>query len=224
MIVSSSTVDSMLTRGDAAFDPGLLDRLPYPVLLIGDDFEVIFENQEARRAYGEARTCYELLHDGHEPCTTDPDLCPKLVAQKTGKLTTAHHVHRINGVKQAILECAIPLKTGEVLAIDLPIDVEPSAVIRHSAWWAIGLAVFGLAFLLPGFFVGTVGGFNALVAVTLGALGLAVGLDARQATSRGLGPARGRLLCLVGIALSAVTLVSGLALGGAVLAFLLQSG
>ncbi len=215
---------SVLSRSELASAEPLLNRLRYPVVVIGDEFEVLFQNKQATQTYGLGRTCHEVFHNRTEPCTTDEALCPMRVAQASGRLTTARHVHRVHGAAMPVLECAIPLDSGDVVAIHLPVDQDSSVLIRRSASWGLMLAVVGLGILIPGAFVGTIGAINAFLAVVLGAVALGVCLGASQATHRGLGPSAGRSLRGLGIAVSAITLLGGLALGATLLVFALRNG
>ncbi len=188
----------------------LFDGLPYPVLLIGDDYEVLFSNLEAKQSYGEGHHCFEMAHGRDAPCSTDESLCPKLVAQRTGRLTTAQHVHQTNEGHRPYLICAIPLASGTVVTLELPTDHDPSLEIRRTCWRALTVAALALAVLVPGVIFGPVGTLNGVFTVALGVMALVASLEAIRTTHRGLGPSHGRALRWTALGLSAIAVATGL--------------
>lgn len=211
MLESPATLpQAPLNSGDILSARSLFDGLPYPVLLIGDDFEILFSNTEAKRCYGEADHCFELAHGHHEPCTTDESLCPKLVAERTGRLTTARHVHDTCDGRLPFMICAVPLESGHVVTLELPTHHDPSEDIRRSSWRALTVATLAIALLIPGVILGPVGALNGVFTLVLGLMALISAVEAVKATRRGLGPAHGRVLRSAAVGLSALAVGSGL--------------
>lgn len=174
---------------EADFDAaqGMLEGLPYPVMLIGDDFEIRFANWEARRHYGDRAHCHELCHGLDTPCSTDDSLCPKLVAERTGRVTTSSHVHKTDRGPVEVLVCAVPLETGEVVALHFPAVRDASTSPRRLYWWGIALSAVALVVLIPGIFLGVFSGLFAAATVVIGSVALALALDGHKAARRGVG-------------------------------------
>ena len=200
----------LLATADILSARSLFDGLPYPVLLIGDDFEVLFSNTEAKRCYGEADRCFELAHGHDKPCTTDESLCPKLVAERTGRLTTARHVHDTCDGRVPFLICAVPLESGHVVTLELPTNHDPSEDIRRASWRALTVSTLALALLIPGVIFGPVGTLNGVFTLVLGCMALISAVEGVRATRRGLGPSHGRVLRSAAVGLSALAVGSGL--------------
>lgn len=213
----------VLTGNDFLSARGLLDGLPYPVLLIGDDFEVRFANHEARRTFGEGTRCHELAHCLDQPCSGDESLCPKLVAQNTGRFTTAQHVHTTTDGKQSVFVCAVPLDNGEVITLHVPTGHDPSRFVRTAAWGGVVFATIALFVLFLGLFVGLFSAFNAVLTIGLGLIALGLSYEALSATRRGLAPQRGQLLRTAAVSMSLLSIGAGASVLLGVLFILLRS-
>ncbi|NPB07041.1 MAG: EAL domain-containing protein [Aquificae bacterium] len=61
-----------------------LDLLPFPVVIVGQDFRLVFANEEARKL-GKGERCYELLFGFSRPCHEVPGYRCPLLEIKSGK-------------------------------------------------------------------------------------------------------------------------------------------
>ncbi len=78
-------------------DYSALDLIPEPVLLVGENLQVLFANRKAREVYGsEAETCYGLSHGFSKPCYEyEGHPCPVKNIKELGvKKSGVVHVHK----------------------------------------------------------------------------------------------------------------------------------
>ncbi len=112
-----------LAKGDLQGALPLLDRLPYPALHIGPDYELRWLNGAARKVYGEsADTCFALAHDRAKPCDQHGEACPKIAAEKIDAAVTVEHVHKTRDGYAVFHVTAVPVEGGGVLEFHSPIS------------------------------------------------------------------------------------------------------
>ncbi len=76
-----------------------LESMDEQVLVIDDNYEIVYANTAAAGAYGmtseamEGRVCYEVTHDMETPCHGEGIQCPHQHVFGTGKRTTVDHKH-----------------------------------------------------------------------------------------------------------------------------------
>jgi len=76
----------------------LLDALPEPRILVDREYRIMAANHAYRREVGNpnaiiGRTCYEVSHHFDKPCDQCGESCPRLVAEKSGEVSRALHLH-----------------------------------------------------------------------------------------------------------------------------------
>jgi len=74
-----------------------LDAIPFPVLLIDKNYQVVFMNKRAKELYtNDGQTCYQLTHSFSEPCHLHKDHpCPlKEIVEKGLKEYSVLHRHK----------------------------------------------------------------------------------------------------------------------------------
>lgn len=81
-------------------DYSALDLIPLPVLVIDENYRVVFLNKKAKEIYGEVEgECYEVTHSFTQPCyleQTHP--CPvKVIKERGVESYQTVHIHRISG-------------------------------------------------------------------------------------------------------------------------------
>ena len=96
----------------------------YPLIVIDPvNYTILRANNNFLNAYGldqEAvigRRCYELTHNRSTPCSSPNDICPLRETLKTGKHSTAEHIHYDGtGSKQYVEVSTMPIisKGGEI--------------------------------------------------------------------------------------------------------------
>ena len=106
------------------FIEAVLDNLMYPLIVIDPvNYTILRANNNFLNAYGldqEAvigRRCYELTHNRSTPCSSPNDICPLRETLKTGKHSTAEHIHYDGtGSKQYVEVSTMPIisKGGEI--------------------------------------------------------------------------------------------------------------
>ncbi|BCB28003.1 transcriptional regulator [Sulfurimicrobium lacus] len=80
----------------------LLDALPEPRILVGQDYRIVSSNAAYRHAFGNprailGRTCYEISHHYDKPCDQCGESCPLQTAMTTrqpGRVLHLHHTPR----------------------------------------------------------------------------------------------------------------------------------
>ncbi|RMH03400.1 MAG: response regulator [Planctomycetota bacterium] len=102
---------------DAADLAAVLDELPEQIVVVRSDYRVAFANRAAREFTGrdpvaDGLTCFQLLHDGSEPC--DPPDCPVRRVFESGRSLGFVHSHRgRDGVEQMMEGLAVPVLGDE---------------------------------------------------------------------------------------------------------------
>jgi len=106
-------------------DYSRLDLVPVPILVIGEDFGLIFVNRKARELYGdEASTCYKLSHGLEEPCRTeDGHPCPmSFLNSEEAPPKGVIHVHRTKDGNRYFYVLTQPV-SDEKAYVELHIDI-----------------------------------------------------------------------------------------------------
>jgi diguanylate cyclase (GGDEF)-like protein len=102
----------------------LLESLPFPVMLIDEEYRVVYRNAEAMRTYGSATgTCYELTHGYSQPCDKSGETCP--MAEATSRMTAATVCHAHVGANRTVTlhkVVAIPVQGGGILECHIELD------------------------------------------------------------------------------------------------------
>ena len=81
-------------------DYSAFDFIPLPVLVIDEDYQVIFLNRKAKETYGDREgKCYEITHSFSQPCYTIENCpCPvKYIKEKGLESYHAIHLHKVGG-------------------------------------------------------------------------------------------------------------------------------
>lgn len=101
----------------------LLDTLPFPVLEIGADFQILKMNPAAQNEYGNSKgTCYRLTHGYEAPCDRYGEPCPKYEAEQSGQSVAVLHVHQKSDEIERYKVVAVPLDGGGVIEFHVPLD------------------------------------------------------------------------------------------------------
>jgi diguanylate cyclase (GGDEF)-like protein/PAS domain S-box-containing protein len=80
-----------------AFERRVLDTIPFPVLLIDKNYQVVFMNKRAKELYPQGcQTCYQISHSFSEPCHLHKDHpCPlKEIREGCLKECSVLHKHK----------------------------------------------------------------------------------------------------------------------------------
>jgi two-component system, NtrC family, response regulator HydG len=83
---------------DPALAKAVLDCLPDPAILLGDDYRILAANEAYRHAFGTGeeivgRTCHETSHHSSLPCHLTGESCPLLHCRESGEPGRAMHIH-----------------------------------------------------------------------------------------------------------------------------------
>lgn len=101
----------------------LLNALPFPVLEIGEDFEIQKMNSAAQEEYGAGKgACYRLTHGYEAPCDKHGEPCPKYEAEQSGQSVAVLHVHQTSNEIERYKVAAVPLDGGGVIEFHVPLD------------------------------------------------------------------------------------------------------
>ncbi len=105
-------------RQSKEFNETVINSMNYSLSIIdARDYRILDANQAFLNTYGlEKRqvigeTCYEITHNQTGPCMPPDDTCPIMETLRTGKTSTAEHIHRIkDGRKQFVEVVSSPIK------------------------------------------------------------------------------------------------------------------
>ena len=101
----------------------MLDTLPFPVLEIGANYEILKINAAGEQEYGAKHgTCYRLTHGHDAPCDQHGEPCPKFEAERSGQPLSVLHVHEKAGETERYNVTAVPLDGGGVVELHVPLD------------------------------------------------------------------------------------------------------
>ncbi len=101
----------------------ILQGITDPILILSRDFKIIWVNEAFQNQTGFkiediiSNHCYKITHRQDVPCQPPHDLCPVLVAEKTGNSTITTHIHfDSKGNKIFVQASAYPMrdKEGEI--------------------------------------------------------------------------------------------------------------
>ncbi len=90
-----------------------------------NDFRIVGVNPVFLKIYGLkeedviGKPCYQITHQRSQPCQPPDDICPLVETLKTGKLSTAEHIHYSNGKKTYVEISASPItdETGKIIQV-----------------------------------------------------------------------------------------------------------
>jgi diguanylate cyclase (GGDEF)-like protein len=101
----------------------LLAALPYPVLLISEDYRVTWSNPAAKAVYGEGEgACHLLSHSHAYPCALFGEACPKARAEAEGAAVSVSHAHNTATGLELFNVTVLPVSGGGVLEFHIPLD------------------------------------------------------------------------------------------------------
>ena len=106
-------------------DLELLNKLPLEILLIDQDYNVVWMNETAKRSYSTyCEKCYKLTHNLDQPCFTYiGHLCPvKEMKDRRLDRYTVVHIHVVEGKESLVLVMAQRFSEELFLEIHLPLD------------------------------------------------------------------------------------------------------
>lgn len=116
---------------DAEFEFRTFEAIPVPVLLIDDDFNVVYMNRVAREVYGEeaqGKKCFDAGHRFSHPCYLVENLtCPvKTIKESDLSSTSVIHVHKTIAGKKYFYVIAGNYRDKK-LFVEVHIDIEDMA-------------------------------------------------------------------------------------------------
>jgi hypothetical protein len=101
----------------------VLDAMPFPVLLIGEDYRVEWGNRSANELYeGRGEHCYQLSHGHERPCDQHGEACPMSSALVQLRPSTVFHAHGTLNHSELFKVIAIPAAGRKILEPHLPLD------------------------------------------------------------------------------------------------------
>lgn len=99
----------------------LLEKLPFPALWIGQDYELRWANAATPLRQPQGK-CHECLHGYDKPCDSQGHgPCRSLRAAALGQACEFVHAHRVDGGLELFKVVALPMDEG-VLEFHIPID------------------------------------------------------------------------------------------------------
>lgn len=114
---------AILDEAAIAASQPLLEALPYPVLVISEDYQVTWTNPAAKAAYGEGGgTCHLLTHSYASPCALFGEPCPKARVEAGGTGVSVSHAHNTQTGLELFNVTALPVSGGGVLEFHVPLD------------------------------------------------------------------------------------------------------
>lgn len=112
-----------LASADLETSKALLEALPYPVMHIAPDYDVLWMNTAAVADYRSRRgSCFSISHGRSQPCHYAGELCPKLRAEERQEATSVNHVHVVSGGVEIYKVVALPVREGGVLELHIPLE------------------------------------------------------------------------------------------------------
>ncbi len=122
-MVSDKVPPALLQGQDLEQAQAFLEYLPYPVMLIGEDYKIRWLNHAGRETYGDQLgLCHQISHGYPEPCDRHGEPCPKLQAERTGTPASFGHVHKTQDSHGYFKVTALPLAGGGVLEVHVPLE------------------------------------------------------------------------------------------------------
>jgi transcriptional regulator with PAS, ATPase and Fis domain len=111
----------------------VLDSLPVPTILIGQDLAIEAANQQFRSLYAGdreicGRPCHEVSHGSARPCDLHGEECPLLGARRSGRTRRALHVHRAPGGLRHVEVTVRPVMDSAGNAISFLESLRPSTI------------------------------------------------------------------------------------------------
>jgi hypothetical protein len=109
-----------------AFKRLTLDTIPFPVLLIDKDYQVVFMNKRAEELYPQCyKTCYQLTHSFSEPCHLHKDRpCPlKEIVERGLKECSVLHKHKTEkGEEYCLVKTVFMPEHDLFLELHIPLE------------------------------------------------------------------------------------------------------
>ena len=106
-------------------DLELLNKLPLEILLIDQDYNVVWMNETAKHSYPKyCEKCYKLTHNSDLPCFTNIEHpCPiKEMKDRGLDRYTVVHIHVVEGKESFVLVMVQRFSEELFLEIHLPLD------------------------------------------------------------------------------------------------------
>ena len=95
----------------------LLEDLPEPRVVLGDDYRILAANRAYRTAYSRSgevvgRRCHEVSHGYDRPCDEAGESCPLRRARASGHVERVLHIHRTPRGDEHVQVELTPLRSG----------------------------------------------------------------------------------------------------------------
>jgi diguanylate cyclase (GGDEF)-like protein len=120
---SDQTLERLLAATDIDQARSVLEALPFPVMLIAEDYRVTWLNQSARETYKTSSgLCHQISHGHSKPCDQHGEACPKAMALASLRPTAVYHAHGNDEHSELYKVIAIPTSTNEILELHIPLD------------------------------------------------------------------------------------------------------
>jgi PAS domain S-box-containing protein len=103
-----------------AINQGITDGIDESIMLIDNDYKILWENKKQKELFGEAvgGYCYQATHHINSPCQGPHDICPISETKTTGKVSTVVHQHvDKKGNERYVEVSAYPIRNaqGEII-------------------------------------------------------------------------------------------------------------